>query len=39
MFRKSIGPVLGVFQFYSNCDPKQDRPSDGLHIQGQLPGV
>ena len=28
MFQKSIGPVLRGFQFYSICDPEQDRPSD-----------
>ena len=39
MFRKSIGPVLGGFQFYFNCDSEQDRPSDGLHLQGQLSGI
>ena len=29
MFQKSSGPFLRGFQFYSNRDPEQDRPSDG----------
>ena len=35
MFQKSIGSVLRCFQFYSNCDPEKDRPSDGLTLQGK----
>ena len=35
MFQKSIGSVLGGFQFYSNCDFERDWPSDGIHLQGK----
>ena len=38
MFQKSTGLVLGGFQFRSNCDSEQDRPSAGLNFQGQLSG-